>query len=52
MCGQIISFEHTGQRYGLRLPGILIEPNHGETHYHTCLKQLALWTSPQPLGNP
>ncbi len=52
MCGQIISFEHTGQRYGLRLPGILIEPNQGEMHYHACLKQLALWTSPQPMGNP
>jgi uncharacterized protein (DUF58 family) len=51
MCGHIISFEQAGQRYGLRLPGIILEPNHGETHYHACLKALALWSSDQPSGD-
>jgi len=51
MCGQIVSFERTGRRYGLRLPGIMIEPSHGDTHYHACLEHLAAWNSDQRTAN-
>jgi uncharacterized protein (DUF58 family) len=52
MCGQIVAFEQAGQRYGLRLPGIVVEPNHGEKHYHTCLTHLAAWTGEPRATNP
>lgn len=44
MSGQIVQSERDGRRYGLRMPGIIIEPDLGDKHYHACLTQLALWT--------
>ena len=39
----IIDAEEAGRHYGLRLPGVEIEPAHGRTHYAHCLKALALY---------
>ncbi|MDX1443811.1 MAG: DUF58 domain-containing protein [Gammaproteobacteria bacterium] len=38
----VIDAEENGDRYGLRLPGETIPQGHGESHYHACLKALAL----------
>jgi uncharacterized protein (DUF58 family) len=51
MCGQIISFERAGRRYGLRLPGIVIEPAQDDAHYHVCLEHLAAWNGDQRTAN-
>lgn len=39
--------EAAGARYGLRLPGTVVAPDHGESHQHACLKALALF-EPHP----
>jgi len=39
----LIDAEAAGQVYGLRLPGVEIEPANGRTHYARCLKALALY---------
>ncbi len=39
----VIDAEAAGRRYGLRLPGVEIEPAHGRSHYGHCLKALALY---------
>lgn len=38
----IIEAHRAGFRYGLRLPGCAIEPAMGNSHYHACLRALAL----------
>lgn len=38
----VLEVEELGLAYGLRLPGIVLEPGRGETHQHQCLKRLAL----------
>jgi len=35
--------ESSGERYGLKLPGTLIEPDHGSKHRQHCLQVLALY---------
>lgn len=39
----VIDAEAAGREYGLRLPGTEITPDHGNAHYHRCLKALALY---------
>lgn len=39
----VLMAEQAGVRYGLRLPGIELAPEHGEAHQRDCLRQLALW---------
>ena len=38
----VIETERLGQAYGLRLPGVAIPPNRGESHQARCLEALAL----------
>ncbi|MEX2517145.1 MAG: DUF58 domain-containing protein [Gammaproteobacteria bacterium] len=40
LCRWIIAAEDQGLRYGLQLPGIQIEPDHGPAHRHRCLLAL------------
>lgn len=40
--------ERTGVRFGLRLPGQVIEPDYGSTHVSRCLRALALWGEERP----
>lgn len=42
LCRWIIDAEQAGLSYGLQLPGKLIAPDTGLSHYETCLEALAL----------
>ncbi len=44
---QVIDTENENHKYGLRIPGMQIDPGHGSRHRHDCLKQLALFDLPQ-----
>jgi uncharacterized protein (DUF58 family) len=39
----VLEVEIEGLAYGLRLPGVVMQPGRGETHQHQCLKLLALF---------
>ena len=39
----VLDLEADNFSYGLRLPGSVIAPSHGEVHQHQCLKALALY---------
>lgn len=41
LCYQIIERDQANQLYGLRLPGLTIEPGQGDLHRHQCLRALA-----------
>ena len=41
LCYWVITCENQGQEYGLKLPGVFIQPSHGNQHYHQCLLELA-----------
>lgn len=43
LCYWAMEFESRGDEYGLRLPGLQIEPQVGEKHRDTVLKELALY---------
>jgi len=43
LCFLVLQAESSGERYGLKLPGTLIEPDHGNKHRLQCLKTLALF---------
>jgi uncharacterized protein (DUF58 family) len=43
LCYWALAFEERGQEYGLRLPGVLIEPGRGEKHRDRVLQALALY---------
>lgn len=43
LCYWALEFEHSGDEYGLRLPGVVIEPDQGEKHRDRVLKALALF---------
>ncbi|WP_367155457.1 DUF58 domain-containing protein [Methylomonas sp. HYX-M1] len=43
LCRWLIDAEHSGLRYGLRLPGQEFAPDRGRKHYLSCLKALALF---------
>lgn len=38
----VIDTESLHANYGLRLPHLVLQPNHGQAHYHQCLQALAL----------
>lgn len=42
LCHMILTASQTGIAFGLRIPGTVIEPSHGEPHRQECLKALAL----------
>lgn len=42
----VLEAEGTSRSYGLRIPGLVLEPNRGDTHQHQCLKALALFEAP------
>jgi uncharacterized protein (DUF58 family) len=43
LCRAALDAEDSGLTYGLRLPGIVLEPDSGATHRHRCLEALALY---------
>ncbi len=43
MCRQVLDAHRDGERYGLRLPGVRLAPQAGETHRRACLRALALF---------
>jgi uncharacterized protein (DUF58 family) len=43
LAGWVLAAERAGARYGLRLPGVEIEPARGEAHRAGCLETLALY---------
>ncbi|HEX7028454.1 MAG TPA: DUF58 domain-containing protein [Gammaproteobacteria bacterium] len=43
LCQWVLDLEHQGRSYGLRLPGIMIPPSHGDAHKAACLERLALY---------
>lgn len=42
LAGWVLAAERDGLRYGLRLPGVEIPPDHGASHRAACLQALAL----------
>jgi uncharacterized protein (DUF58 family) len=42
----VIDAESAGQSFGLRLPGIELQPMAGPDHYHRCLAVLATYAAP------
>lgn len=47
LCAWVLQAHEQGLRYGLRLPGVEIEPQHSEAHRQACLRTLALWGLPR-----
>lgn len=43
LTGWVLRAEEVGYQYGLRLPGVAIEPGRGPAHRDRCLKELALF---------
>lgn len=43
MCGWVLQLEKNNKPYGLRLPGMVIEPDTGDKHRHRVLSALALF---------
>ena len=43
LTGKLLKVAVTDQHYGLKLPGVNIAPNNGETHKYLVLKELALF---------
>lgn len=43
LCYWVINAEKNGQRYQLEMPSNTVEFDRGLTHYHHCLRVLALW---------
>ncbi len=43
LCFLILQAESSGEHYGLKLPGTLIEPDQGDRHRQQCLQTLALF---------
>jgi len=46
LCRWILDAEEQGAFYGLRLPGLSIEPDNGAPHKHACLSALARFRMP------
>ena len=42
LCRAVLEAEDSGLAYGLRLPGVVLEPDSGALHRHRCLEALAL----------
>lgn len=43
LCYWALEFDGRGEEYGLRMPGVVIEPGMGEKHRDLVLKELALY---------
>lgn len=43
LCYWLVNAEKSGQRYQLEMPNNTVEYDNGMTHYHNCLRVLALW---------
>ncbi len=43
LCRALLDAEDAGLTYGLRLPGLVFEPDSGAAHRHRCLEALALY---------
>ncbi|MFW6415546.1 MAG: DUF58 domain-containing protein [Thermodesulfobacteriota bacterium] len=43
MCRFVLDSYNSGIRFGIRLPGLRLDPNQGYRHKHACLKALALF---------
>lgn len=50
LCRWIVDAHRDGHAYGLRVPGIVIEPNIGRAHLERCLSLLALFPGQAPPG--
>ncbi|MEM7564022.1 MAG: DUF58 domain-containing protein [Pseudomonadota bacterium] len=48
MTALVLDAENDDQKYGLKLPGITIEQNHGSQHKHSCLQALAIFKQDNP----
>jgi uncharacterized protein (DUF58 family) len=46
MAGLVLAAEREEQKYGLRLPGLVIEQDFGNAHKHNCLHALAVFRQP------
>jgi uncharacterized protein (DUF58 family) len=43
LCYWALEFDRRNEEYGLRLPGVIVEPDVGENHRLTVLRHLGLW---------
>jgi uncharacterized protein (DUF58 family) len=43
LCAWVLAAERLGLRYGLRLPGMELQPDSGEAHKRACLTALAMY---------
>ena len=48
LAGWVLAAEREGAQYGLRLPGVEIAPDRGDTHRAACLQALALYEEAKP----
>jgi len=48
MTALVLSAEKQGQKYGLRLPGKVIEQSYGSAHRNNCLQTLAVFKQSDP----
>jgi uncharacterized protein (DUF58 family) len=46
LAGWVLAAERSGANYGLRLPGVEIDPGRGDAHRAACLQALALYSPP------
>jgi uncharacterized protein (DUF58 family) len=46
LAGWVLAAERSGANYGLRLPGVEIDPGRGDAHRAACLQSLALYSPP------
>lgn len=46
LAGWVLAAERSGANYGLRLPGVEIEPSRGDAQRSACLQALALYSPP------
>jgi uncharacterized protein (DUF58 family) len=46
LCDMVLKAHRRQMIYGLRLPGVVVEPDRSESHKRNCLKALALFASP------
>jgi uncharacterized protein (DUF58 family) len=50
MTAQVLSAERESQKYGLRLPGTVIEQSFGKAHRNACLQAIAVFKQPDTGG--
>ncbi len=46
LCRWVLDADAAGLRYGLRMPGVELAPERGQSHLHQSLRALALWRPP------